>query len=43
MQLRDFSFPEAAELAEGVGLVVSVRQAKTKRVSANQFVISPYV
>ena len=39
MQVKDFCFlEEAAELAEGVGLVVSVRQAKTKRAWANQLV-----
>ena len=39
MQVKDFCFLEAAELAESVGLVVSVRQAKTKRAWANQLVI----
>ena len=35
----DLVFPEAPELAEGVGLLVSIRQAKTRRVWAHQFVI----
>ncbi|CAE7734383.1 unnamed protein product [Symbiodinium sp. CCMP2592] len=39
LRVGDFCFPEAPELAEGVGLVVSIRQAKTRRVWAKQFVI----
>ena len=35
----DLCFPEHAELSEGVGLVINIRQAKTRRVWANQFVI----
>ena len=37
--VRDLCFPEAPELSEGVGLVVSIKQAKTRRVWAHQFVI----
>ena len=36
---RDLCFPEAPEMAEGIGLLVSIRQAKTRRVWAHQFVI----
>ena len=39
LRVKDFVFPEAAELVEGVGLVISIHQAKTRRVWANQFVI----
>ncbi|CAE7566198.1 unnamed protein product, partial [Symbiodinium microadriaticum] len=39
LRVGDFCFPEMPELAEGVGLVISIRQAKTRRVWAKQFVI----
>ena len=39
LQVRDLCFPEAPEMAEGIGLLVSIRQAKTRRVWAHQFVI----
>ena len=39
LRIRDFCFPEDAELAEGVGLVIKIHQAKTRRVWASQFVI----
>ena len=39
LKLSDFCFPEAAELSENVGLVVNIRQAKTRRVWANQFIL----
>ena len=39
LQVKDLHFPEAPELAEGVGLVISIKQAKTRRVWAQQFVI----
>ena len=39
LRVGDFCFPEMPELAEGVGLVISIRQTKTRRVWATQFVI----
>ena len=39
LRVRDLCFPEAPELAEGIGLVVSIKQAKTRRVWAKQFVV----
>ena len=37
--IKDFCFPEDVELSEGIGLVLNIRQAKTRRVWASQFVI----
>ena len=37
--ISDFCFPEDVELSEGVGLVITIRQAKIRRVWANQFTI----
>ncbi|CAE7443412.1 unnamed protein product [Symbiodinium sp. CCMP2592] len=39
LKFSDFCFPEVAELCENVGLVVNIRQAKTRRVWANQFIL----
>ena len=39
LTVGDLVFPEAPEMAEGVGLLVSIKQAKTRRVWAHQFVI----
>ena len=37
--VKDFCFPEDVELSEGIGLILNIRHAKTRRVWANQFVI----